>query len=306
MNECSEGNPNCVVNKDLYQKIRKKEYNIVAGLKFINNDIDLTNFENPYWYHITNFYSLSSWAEGTTIELEGSELNSQSLFSFNTPSIQSQFAIKRESTYPKYDAFAAFIISFQSSDMYIYKRTYKTFNSALATSFALFKLFNQIISIALSPIYTYYMNTIIINTNFDYELSTVNKQATTTIEHVSAREDISSRLVSVECKKLTTFSALKNVSLFRYLLCRRRNRTKAFYDKAKCVIYKHLSVETLFSYLVEYFKLKKYLLVKDSGIGICLDADRKKLILDNEEKVKKDNLILDELINNNLLYNNYR
>jgi hypothetical protein len=218
------------------------------------------NYDNPYVFQNIPFYSLSNWPEGTLIEMDGSEITSQSMFSFNTPAVQSQFGIQRESGGQKsHSTFTSITMIFNSMDMYIYKRTYKTFNSAFATSFALYKLFNQIISIILSPIYTYYMNTVIMNYNFDYGLSTLNKSTASNDESVSMKQGISLELTNVRSKRLTTFSALKNVSIIRYILCRRRNKTKAFYEQAKYFIYKHLSVENLFSYLTEYYRVQEIL-----------------------------------------------
>jgi hypothetical protein len=171
---------------------------------------------------LRQFY-INSWSEGSLIELNGSEVQSQALFSFYTsPAVQSQFNLQRSYGYPRETAFNSFRMSFLSNDMYIYIRTYKTFNSAFATSFALFKLFYSIISIILSPIYTYYRNTIIINNNFDYELSTLDKNASNNSKIVSAKKEHSLELISIKTKKLTTLLAIKNVSLFRYILCRKK------------------------------------------------------------------------------------
>jgi hypothetical protein len=96
-------------------------------------------------------------------------------------------------------------------------------------------------------------------------------------------------------------TALKDVSLLRCLICRRRNRTKVFYERAKYVIYKHLSVENLLFFLIEYFKLKKFLLSK-SGEECFLDRNEDKLILSNEKNINKDNLNLGVLVDNLYYY----
>jgi hypothetical protein len=305
--ECSKDNSDCTVDEELNRNIREKKYNIDAKLNFIDNQIDFTNYEKPFWFQSNYFYSFSYVNVSKVIELDGSEINSQSIFSFSKPTIQSQFGIQRDYISPKHEKnYISFILGFNSHDMYIYKRTYKTFNSAFATSFALFKLFNQIISIILSPIYTYYINTIIINNNFDYELFNLNDETKSINKHVNRKKEISLELMNVKTKKLTTFLALKNVSLLRYILCKRRNKTKTFYDQAKYVIYKHLSVENLFSYLSDYVRLKKTLSNKDSDIEFTLNPENNKLILNNQEKVDKEKLRMDELTNNTYLFNKYR
>jgi hypothetical protein len=160
--ECTVGDPQCTVDKELYQKIREKQFNFTAQLNFIDSEIDLTNYDDPYWFKFQKLLSRSSSNEGIIIQLEGSEIYSQAFFSYNTPTIQSQFREKRVLTYPKNEIFASFVMTLGANDMYIYKRVYKTLNSAFATSFAIFKIFNLITSILLNPLYTYYLNTTII------------------------------------------------------------------------------------------------------------------------------------------------
>jgi hypothetical protein len=303
--EFTEENSDCIVDNDLNRKIKENKYNITAELVFIDSQIDLTNYEKPFWFQSNSVYSLSSWNYRAIIELDGSEINSQTLFSFNTPVVQSHFGFQRYFTLPKQDEslFVSLEMIFDSNNMYIYKRIYKTFNSAFATSFALFKLYNQIISIILSPIYTYYRNTIIINNNnFGYELLCLNNMPVSNNEYVKSKKDMSLGLTSVKTKKLTTFLALKNVGSMRYILCRRRNKIKTFYDQARYVIYRELSVENIFSYLIEYVKLKKVLLEKDSGMDFILGSSRK-ILLYNEEKYKAKPQ-LDELVEDTILLNN--
>jgi hypothetical protein len=292
--ECGTGYRDCIVDADLNRRIRKEEFNIKAELNFFNNQIDMTNYESPYISNIKQVYSYTNFPLETLIELEGTEINSQTFFSFSSPTtLQGRFGIQSSYVYPKGEEFICFIMNFYSNNVFVYKRMYKTFNSAFATSFALFKLFNQIISILLSPIYTYYMNTIIINKNFNYELSTCNKEAPI---NINKPKEISLELYKSRAKKLTTLIVLKNVSLLRCLICR-RNRTKVFYDQAIYVIHKHLSVENLFYYLVEYFKCKKLLLSKGSE-EFLLDTEGNKLILGNEKKINNENLGLDVLVDN--------
>jgi hypothetical protein len=177
--ECTVIDHGCTVNEEFYKKIRNKQFNMRSKLKFINSQIDLMNYEDPYWFEFKTFYSYSSQRFGEIIELDSSEIISQTLFSFNSPTIQNQFSTQRDYILQKEDyIFISYLMTFQSSDMYIYKRNYKTFNVSIATSFALFKLFNQIITIMLSPIYTYFMNTIIINNNFEYGLDAFDNKET--------------------------------------------------------------------------------------------------------------------------------
>jgi hypothetical protein len=304
ISECSKQSLDCTVNNDLYKKIREAKSYLYAKLIYINNEIDFTNYDNPYWTNLREFDSWSSYTDGTVIELEGSEIRSKSLFSFNQPAVKTEFSYLRAYKNSKQATeFVSFNIRFYSNDMYIYIRTYKTFNVALATSFSLFNLFHKVLSIILSPLYRYYMNTIIINKNFSYDLSTQSGGVINNNE-VSAERGISAELINVRPKKLTTISALKNVSLFRYILCKRRNKTKTFYDQAKNVIYKNLSVENLLQFLIEYYRLKKFLDNKIDASEYSFNYGEYKLILNDKVKDKKADLQLEALVNSNSFITN--
>jgi hypothetical protein len=299
INECSKKDSSCTINNDFYKRMRKGSANILAKLCFVNNEIDLTNYEYPYWLNVKDFYTWNGLINGVVIELEGSEIHSKSIFSFNTPAVNSRLSYSRSYRTPHIGSeILSFNFRFYSNDSYIYIRTYKTFNVALATSFALFKLINQIISIILSPLYNYYMNTIIINKNFSYGLSTQVNGIVNNFEP-SAERRVSAELINVRPKKLTTISALKNVSLFRYALCRRRNKTKTFYDQAKFVIYKTLSVENLLQFLIEYYRLKKFLYNNVDDSGNPFSPGKCKLILNGKVKDRKRELHIEELLENN-------
>jgi hypothetical protein len=247
-------------DKDLNDKIHNGTYYIKSELYFIDSQIDLTNPDSPYIYLIKQFPTTT--LRSARIKLEGSEINTQTLFSFNKFEKQSRLSVLADEEKKAGDLiFLAYNISFGQKDMYVYRRTYKTLNSAFANSFALFKLIVWVISIMLSPYYTYFKNTIIINKNFDYGEYCLSRDGVKTdnINNVT-----NSKLIYTgKLKKLTPGSVLKNVSLLRYFLCRRNNRTKVFYEKAKIVISQYLSVENVFLYLVEYFRFKKFILNDD-------------------------------------------
>jgi hypothetical protein len=298
ISECSGKVSSCTKNDTLYKRIRDGNSTIMAKLCYLNNEMDLTNDENPYWFNFKEFYGLTGWMDEIVIELEGSEIYSKSLFSFNAPSVKSRLSYSRSyATQKLAKEFLSFNIRFYSNDMFIYIRTYKTFNTAVAISFALFKLIHKLISILLGPVYKYYMNNIIINNNFSYEVSTLSTGVANNIE-VSTERGISTELISVRLKKLTTISALKNVSLFRYVICRRRNKTKTFYDQAKLVIYKNLSVENLLQFLIEYYRLKKFLCDKVDISENEFSSSRHKLILNGKVK-DPEKLRLEELLHCN-------
>jgi hypothetical protein len=263
--------------------------------------MDLTDYDNPYWFEFEHFMLLSGRSKVNKINLEGSEISTQSLFSFNKFEKKSQFSVLSNEIidYELYweTTFISYQISFNSKDMYVYNRTYKTLNSAFASSFALFKLITWVFSVILSPYYTYYKNTFIINKNFEQSIQANNKTNKVNINNINISNDITIGLTSPsKPAKLTTCAAIKNVSLMRYLLCRNSNRIRSFYNQAQNLIGYCLSIENLFCHIVDYSRLKNTLL-SSKTINI-LDTFEQKLILNGDLKVKNKDLKLDLLIDN--------
>jgi hypothetical protein len=293
--ECVKNISDCTVDENFYKEIREGRYIISSYLYWLDNQLDLTNYEKPYWYIFRNLPAPSN-KEVLHVELEGSQINSQVLFNFNAIEKQSQFSY---ATYfrvkkPSRSVISCFIV-FDSKDMYIYNRTYKTFNSAFAETYALFGLISKIISFILYPYYTYYMNTAIINKNFNYELSTRDggfRSVNTDMIGKDVSQDLTVKFVKP--KGLTSCTVFKNVSLLRLFCCRKRNRIKTFYDYARLVIYKHLSVETLLRQIIDLYRVKKYLFMNNDSF---ISPQREKLIVDTKDGKNKKDLGLDILIN---------
>jgi hypothetical protein len=291
--ECPTSMPDCIKDIDFYEKIWNGEYNMRAVLSFVDSQMVFNNPYHPYMLKLSNhnsdpFFTMS-------IKLEGSEIHTQSLFS-SSLNIEghSQFNVLKSKRRENEDKskFISYTLTFESKDMYMYYRSYKTLNYAFANSFALFKLITWIIAVILSPYYTYYKNTNIINKNFNYEESfTAYKRS---MQNINSKNDITTELTVIKKQpKLTIGLVIKNVSCFRYILCRRSNSSKDFYNKAKFVISKYLSIEKLFLHLVEYYRLKEYLLNQNDIIKF--NSMRRKLILCN--KLKNEELKLRLVIN---------
>jgi hypothetical protein len=295
--ECDGKNKSCIPDYDFYHRLNHGNSSyIVAQLYYIDSRMDLTDYDNPYWVEFEHFIALSGHRKLNKIKLEGSEISTQSLFSFNKFEKKSQFSVLSsdisDNKFHWVTPFISYQISFNSRDMYIYNRTYKTLNSAFANSFALFKLITWVFSIILSPYYTYYKNTYIINNNFEQSVQAGNK-----VNNINISNDITIGITSPsKPTKLTTCKVIKNVSLMRYLLCRKSNRIRSFYNQAQILIGYSLSIENLFRHIVDYSKLKDTLL---SSKTICeLDTLGQKLVLNDDLNFKKKFLQLELLIVN--------
>jgi hypothetical protein len=288
----------CSANPELYKNLYNKGgYYITADLFFVDSQIDLID-DDPYWFSVKKF-STRSYGKPTAIKLEGSVIQTHSLFSFNKFEKRSQFSVLASGPRENFilPSFIFFQITFDSKDMYIYYRNYKTLNSAFANSFALFKLVTWVFAKILSPYYNYYKDTNIINKNFNYEESEQSTNNKVNPSAINVSGDLTVGFVgNRKLEKLTTGTAIKNVSLMRYVLCRRNNRTRLFYNQAKFVISHSLSIENLFSCMVDYFRVKKLLL--DNGVINNVNGRGTKLMLDNHLKTEKEYLKLDLLISN--------
>jgi hypothetical protein len=289
----------CSLNPELYENLNKRIEYISADLFFVDSQIDLID-EDPYLFVLKRI-STVSYEKPTAIKLEGSEIQTHSLFSFSKFEKRSQFSFLTSGPSEKYffvKPFILFELSFDSKDMYIYHRNYKTLNSAFANSFALFKLITWVFAKILSPYYNYFKDTNIINKNFNFEESVQSANNKVNSGAINASGDLTVGIIANrKLEKLTTGTAIKNVSLMRYMLCRRNNGTRLFYNQAKFVISHSLSIENLFSCMIDYFRVKKLLL--DNGVINNASSLGTKLMLDNHLKTEKENLKLDLLISNN-------
>jgi hypothetical protein len=288
IDECDQLPYICTRDHDLYKSIRFRDHKFSSDIYFVNSLLDLKNPDKPFQFKLNKFFAKRP--SSTFIKLEGFEIFTHSLFTYSQ---NSQFSIRnhKEKIYNNREKIIYFNISFKTKDMFIYHRSYKTLNAAFANSFALFKLITWVISVVLGPYYTYYKNMIIINKNFNYGESCLQNK-------VEQNKDISintntAELVSVnKSHKLTTCSVIKNVSCLRYFICRRRNKVRDFYGKAKLVFSKYLSIENLLLHVVEYCRLKEILLNEKTVEG--LDTISRKLVL--TDKLKKEELMLNILV----------
>jgi hypothetical protein len=303
IHECDGFDKACIPDSYIYENLNSGKLIIEANLNFVDSQIDPTDYDKPYWLKFEELrISTDLDKKRSIIKLEGSEINTQSLFSFHKLEKKSQFSILSSETskkQPRWKTFLSYEISFNSKDMYIYNRTYKTLNSAFANSFAIFKLITWLVSVILSPYYNYCKNTYIINKNFDYE-KTVQANNNTNVNSLNTEcNDLTftaSMINNRKPKNLTIGTVVKNVSLIRYAFCLRRNKTRVFYKQALFVIRHSLSIENIFSSMVDYFRLKRVLL-DHKDINSVNELERK-LVVNSDLEIKEDILKLDVLISN--------
>jgi hypothetical protein len=128
----------------------------------------LLNYSKPFRHSIAIY---PGFKKILNVELEGIEVKTQSFFSFNYDT-DSQFKIQKTEANDRSDPFFTdlfgYEIYYSPEDTTIHYRTYKTFNSAFANCFAVFKLYTWLFGVLLNHYYEYNINNIIINKNFEY------------------------------------------------------------------------------------------------------------------------------------------
>jgi hypothetical protein len=306
--ECEDETKGCKRNPEFFYeslKISKKIYSRFAFMDFREN---MLNFTNPFEYDV-RYLGVNTPNTSLNVKLKGSEIKTQSLFGFYETESHLEFS---KHSYSKVDysgVIFRFTISFNPKDMTFYQRIYKTFTGAFSNTYSLFKLYSWLFSIFLNIHYSYNINNIIINTNFDYESSLKNSNnflnrrnslsSSINEADLSRKEFLKeSKFERAKSKSLTVYSIYKNVSCWRFLICKRKNLTKKFYESSLKLINKHLSIEQLFIYLIEFTRGKNYSMTN------CLKTER--LVLDltsnlNSESPKIVNILTknhdDDIIN---------
>jgi hypothetical protein len=103
------------------------------------------------------------------MNFEGSEINTEPLFGLLEPYKNSQLKyIGSNKGMPIANGFINYNIFFNSQDTTIHYRHYKTLNNAFSNAFSCFKLYSWVFSLLLNSYYSYNINSVIINKNFDY------------------------------------------------------------------------------------------------------------------------------------------
>jgi hypothetical protein len=169
--ECLDEARGCKRNPELYKNLRNGN-EIFSFLILTDFEEDMLNFTQPYEY---DFRFLSTDVnQNLHVQLKGSEIKTQSLFGFYEAESRLKFSKhnKKETIFPQ--QIFSYTITFNSKDMTLYQRIYKTFTGAFSNAYSLFKFYSWLFSIVLNIHYSYSVNNVIINTNFDYRNSMKN------------------------------------------------------------------------------------------------------------------------------------
>jgi hypothetical protein len=286
LNQCFDESLGCKQDKDFYDDLKNQTNSLSTMMYFINSQENMLNDKNPFTLNLFS-YGFGGINATINIDLEGSEIITQSLFGFFELYRNSGFKVSNyKSITPTPNRFIAYQFLFDSANFTFYYRNYKTFNNAFANAFSLFKLYTWVFSFLLSSYYSYNINTVIINKNFDYGKSLVSFGDTSGIikDRLNLNEIISeqkklqslSQCNTVE-KKLTISVVFKKVACCRVLTCKRKNGTRSYYNYSMGVVKKYLSIEQIFWNLVENLRVKQFV-IKNNLLSELESND--KLVLD--------------------------
>jgi hypothetical protein len=299
--ECFDETKGCKRDEDLYEKVKKDKK--FAKLYFIDFQENMLNYTHPY---DTSYFSELSHYPGQTLNilLKGSEIKTQSLFGFYQTESRLKIS-KTEYVNAFADELFGYRILFSSKGITFYQRVYKTFVGSLANAYSLFKLYSWVFSILLSRYYSYNINNIIINKNFDYENSINNSNEIIKRKcSINSFSDMDSnqnaflkeyKIDTTKSKRLTLALVYRKVSCCRLFLCNRKNLTKRFYDSTRKIIDKQLSIEQLLFCLVEFFRVKNFVVEQ---FNLCNLNGNERLALDLT--INQEGDMLGRLLNNSV------
>jgi hypothetical protein len=299
--ECLDEARGCKKNPELYKSLRKGD-KIFSFLILTDFEENMLNFTQPYEYDFK--FLPTEVNQDLDIQLKGSEIKTQSLFGFYETESRLKFSkdSKKETIFPQ--QIFSYTMTFNSKDTTFYQRIYKTFTGAFSNAYSLFKFYSWLFSIILNIHYSYSVNNVIINTNFDYRNSMNNSdefKMPRKLFNTSINSDLNQKEFPKERKNggakqhCSTLSLIyKKVSSCRFFFCNKKNSTKKFYDSSTGLIKIHLSIEKLFFYLIEFAWVKNNS-IHNLGLN-NLRADRMVLYLTTNQG-NKDELI-DILLNN--------
>jgi hypothetical protein len=278
LRECVDEKLGCKQDNEFYDQLRNQTYLLQSMFYFIKSEENMLNDIMPYSF---SFFDKGYIGVNTslTVNLEGSEIYTQSLFGFFGHDSHSQLKVLNfEDSEPFPNELVGYRILFNSKEYTFHNRTYKTINIAFSNAFSLFKLYSWVFSVILNSYYSYNINTIIINTNFDFENSTKDNNnennENSLIKNQNNLESPSetvlkqSPLITYKRntegkKKLTMPLVVKRITWLRCCFCMgNRNKVRKFYKISTNIINKNLSIENLLTQIFEYSQFKHSVIEK--------------------------------------------
>jgi hypothetical protein len=300
LKECIDESKGCKRDQAFYEQLRNNTYLLRSSIYLVSTTENMINYDDPFYYKVIQVIH-KKIPFSLVMNLEGSEINTEPLFGMLEPYKNSQLKyIGSDNGIPIANGLINYNIFFNTQDTTIHYRHYKTLNNAFSNFFSCFKLYSWVFSLLLNSYYSYNINNIIINKNFDYGKWITNSSNDDLKENINKFKNISEVVFNKRSllithldeefkKKLTLTLIYKKVSFCRYLVCSRKNKTKSFYENATRVIKKCLSVEQLIFHLIDCSRFKNSVIER----GKLKNSEKDEFVLSYNKNEREINTTFD-------------
>jgi hypothetical protein len=282
LQECKTDSSGCKTDKDLYEKLNNREYFLDSYIFFLNGQPRLDFYNNPFTFYPYRESSLNG--KSLRVSIEDTVVSTPPSFGYSESSKLAYLrATKFEELEMALGSFVSFDILLNTDDTVFYHRKYKTLTSAFVNTFTFFQFYSWLFSLLLNGYYTFNIEAVIINKNF--EASNLDKANQAADQTFNIQGNLNTIVMSQ--KGFNNAYRIKNrlddsFYLKKIACCNKKNnKSIQFYNNAVRIIRKHLSVEQLFSHLIELTRLKLYF-NESRNFQVSNEVD--KLVLDcNDE-----------------------
>lgn len=300
--KCKVNDKGCTVNETIYELMDKNDLLYYYNFHQMDTRVNLSNYHNPFIYQFNIKNIISREHNVLFTDLTTIEVNTANDYLF--PIEGKKFAYKQISKNNiSKDEFnyAVFVVT-QNLSIDVYDRHYKTFNSALANTFSVVKIYLILTKILMKLICKYKLNNFLINNIFDYEFYKENSK----VNSNNFKEDsllINSNIINnnsdgksnyMNCKE--THQNYKKKKLFSYnlkdltkrIFCSANKKKLKFYTITKKSINRLISIEEIIKLFIE-FKRFKILMLDEYKLALFNRINR--IIIYDEDSKEKNKLL---------------
>jgi hypothetical protein len=168
--KCKQEDSGCLINETLYNQIEEKNIFYTFQLNYFDTRVNLYDYYEPMVYDQQKF-QIDVNFDNITSKLgffSSQEIKTSKDFLFPTKEIMSGYKLDKIKQFYAQNYYAQFMIT-QIDKCDVYKRNYKSLNSALANSFSVVKVVIMILKFFMKHVCKYLKYNIIINKIFKFK-----------------------------------------------------------------------------------------------------------------------------------------
>jgi hypothetical protein len=284
--QCMWYDEGCQQNETIYEQVSEGRLKVTYQSLFKWRILNVFDNAKPFYSYIksSELKLFSTETQFLTYSLGINELWSNENYIINKYlSKESHLDIKNINEFiQKGDTYLHSNINFKKSikSIKVTVRNYKSLMTAIANSFSLIRLALYIMNKFVKYHVKYSIEEVIIGRNFYYDkIEPLNntEDSTKVKQSLLDKKPFTTKLIDISTisnpqqKRLSMKDIYLSVSCWRFFLCRRRNKTVQFYNKAKNVVNEYLSAEYLLYNLLELKRLKYFNPVINCNTNIPFD-----------------------------------